>query len=257
MDELSAMDRAKRAAGRRGAMLVEDGMRVGLGTGSTARWLVEALGERVREEGLSIRAVPTSTATARLAEAQGIALADLNELGGLDIAVDGADELDGRLSLVKGGGGALLREKIVAAAADRMVVIADAAKRVASLGAFPLPVEVVPFGWHAARDQIEDILGGSDVLGIGISLRMDGDAPYRTDEGNHILDLALRCIAHPDRLDVALNRIPGVVENGLFVGLADQAILGFPDGSVEIVEPGAPSRREAASAEDGDNIFRA
>ena len=258
MDDLSAMDRAKRAAGRRAAAMVEDGMRVGLGTGSTARWLVERLGERVREEGLSISAVPTSSATARLAEEAGIALADLNDLGGLDIAIDGADELDGRLSLVKGGGGALLREKIVAAAADRMVVIADAAKRVASLGAFPLPVEVIPFGRRTAQDQIEDLLAESDVLGTGISLRMEGGAPYRTDEGNHILDLALKRIGNPERLDAALNRIPGVVENGLFVGLAELAILGFPDGSVEMVLPGSEPRREAAEdeGEDAENIFR-
>ena len=257
MDDLSAMDRAKRAAGRRAAAMVEDGMRVGLGTGSTARWLVEALGERSREEGLSIRAVPTSTATARLAEKEGIALSDLNDLGGLDIAIDGADELDRRLSLVKGGGGALLREKIVAAAADRMVVIADAAKHVATLGAFPLPVEVIPFGWRSAQRRIEDLLAESDVLGTGMSLRTDGDAPYRTDEGNHILDLALKRIGDPERLDAALNRIPGVVENGLFVGLADLAILGLPDGSVETFEPGGEPVREAGPGRDGDNIFGA
>ena len=257
MDDLSAMDRAKRAAGRRAAAMVEDGMRVGLGTGSTARCLIERLGERVREEGLSIRAVPTSTATARLAEKEGIELADLNDLGGLDIAIDGADELDARLSLIKGGGGALLREKIVAAASERMVVIADAAKRVAALGAFPLPVEVIPFGWRPARDQIEDVLSAGDVLGQDIALRMDGDAPYRTDEGNHILDLALSRIGVPERLAAALNRIPGVVEHGLFIGLADLAILGLPDGSVEMVGPGGEPRREAAPEEERDNIFRA
>ena len=257
MEELSAMDRAKRAAGRAGADMVEDGMRVGLGTGSTARWLVERLGERVREEGLTIRAVPTSTATAELAEREGIALSDLDDLERLDIAIDGADELDGQLRLIKGGGGALLREKIVAAAADRMVVIADAAKRVATLGAFPLPVEVIPFGWRSARNQIADLLDASDVLGTEMALRMDGDAPYRTDEGNHILDLSLKRIGAPDRLSAALNRIPGVVENGLFVGLAGIALLGLPDGAVETVHPGSEPKRARSAEADGDNIFRA
>ena len=256
MNEMTAMDRAKRAAGRAGADMVEEGMRVGLGTGSTARWLVERLGERVRDEGLSIRAVPTSTATARLAEREGIALSDLNDLERLDLTIDGADELDGRLSLIKGGGGALLREKIVAAASDRMVVVADAAKRVATLGAFTLPVEVVPFGWRSARRQIEDLLGASDVLGTGMELRMDGDEPFRTDEGNHIIDLALKRIGAPDRLSAALNRIPGVVENGLFVGLADLAVLGLPDGTVETIRPGVEPRRGPGPEDEEENLFR-
>ena len=263
MSELSAIDRAKRAAGRHAAGLVEDGMRVGLGTGSTAKWLIERLGERVRDEGMGIRAVPTSTATATLAEAQGIELSDLNDLGRLDLTIDGADELDARLSLIKGGGGALLREKIVAAASDRMVVIADAAKHVATLGAFPLPVELIPFGWRSAHRLIEDLLADSDVMASAGTLRMDGDAPFLTDEGNVILDLALRRIGDPARLEAALNRIPGVVENGIFTGLADIAILGHTDGSVEVLDPATGTARREAPADAGqdgaaeENVFRA
>ena len=255
MVDLSAIDLAKRAAGRRAADMVEDGMRVGLGTGSTARWLVERLGERIRDEGLSVRAVPTSTATARLAEQSGVALSDLHELGRLDLTIDGADELDERLRLIKGGGGALLREKIVAAASDRMVVIADAAKRVAALGAFALPVEVIPFGRRSTERQIEDLLSRSDVLGTAMALRRDGDGAYLTDEGNHILDLSLRRIGDPERLSAALNAIPGVVENGLFLGLADIAILGLPDGSVEMLEPGGGLLREGADQDEVENVF--
>ena len=258
MDGLSAIDRAKRAAGRHAADLVEDGMRVGLGTGSTTRWMVERLGERVRDEGLRIRGVPTSSATAGLAEAEGIELAELDELGRLDLTIDGADELDADLSLIKGGGGALLREKIVASASDRMVVIADAAKRVAALGAFALPVEVVPFGWRVTEREIGELLARSDVLGTEGRLRMDGDAPFRTDEGNHILDFALRRIGEPGRLAAALNLIPGVVENGLFCGLADMAVLGLANGGVELFEPGRATRRHEAPEPEGeiDNIFR-
>ena len=240
---LSPADTAKDAAARHAAALVETGMRVGLGTGSTAFWLVRRLGERVRDEGLRITAVPTSSRTAEQARSEGIAVVTLGEAGWLDLTIDGADEIDGEMALVKGGGGALLHEKIVAAASDRMVVIADASKEVATLGAFPLPVEVIPFGWEATRTLIARALAPLDVEGREVRLRMAGDAPFRTDEGNVILDLALGQIGDPEALSDRLNRVPGVVENGLFLGLCDSAVIGRTDGSVTL------RGREAARAE--------
>ena len=234
MSDLSPADMAKRAAAYRAAEFVEDGMRVGLGTGSTAAFLVRRLGERVRAEGLRIRGVPTSEATARLAREVGIEVVELDEVGWLDLTIDGADEADGELSLIKGGGGALLREKIVACASDRVVIIADATKDVAALGAFPLPVEVIPFGWQATKRLIEEMLVGLDVGGREAVLRMKGEAPFVTDEGNRILDLRLGRIGDARRLALMLNQIPGVVENGLFIDIADTLVLGYEDGVVEV-----------------------
>jgi ribose 5-phosphate isomerase A len=183
MTDLSPQDRAKRAAGLRAAEFVESGMTVGLGTGSTAVFLVRRLGERVREEGLRIVGVPTSERTAALAREEGIEVVALDEAGWLDLTIDGADEVDGAFRLIKGGGGALLREKIVAAASDRMVAIADEGKRVDALGAFPLPVEVIPFGWRATQTLLERRLAGLDVWGRESALRTRRGA-LRTDEGN-------------------------------------------------------------------------
>lgn len=239
MTDLLPIDRAKRAAAARALELVEDGMRLGLGTGSTAKWFVELLATRLAETGEKITAVPTSAATRAQAEALGIPLVPLDKAGGLDLAVDGADEIDGRLALIKGGGGALLQEKIVAAASRRFVVIADAAKRVKTLGAFPLPVEVVRFGWRTTAGHIARCLEDHDVTGRHWRLRERDGAPFLTDEGHHILDLALGRIADPLALDRELGRIPGVVETGLFVGIAAQAILGEPDGTTCIMEGAA------------------
>lgn len=220
----------KRAAAQAALSLVEPGMRLGLGTGSTAAHFVEVLGARVRE-GLTIRAVPTSEATRRQAEACGIAVTTLDELPKLDLTVDGADEVDPALRLIKGGGGALLREKIVAAASARMVVIADHGKRVETLGRFPLPVEVAVFGSSVTRRRIADVcrdITGADDLRWRTS--GDGGDLYRTDGGNLILDCALGRIDDPDRLASALKQIPGVVDHGLFIGYCDTAFLGGPDG---------------------------
>lgn len=233
-DLLSPTDTAKRAAARAAAGFVEPGMRVGLGTGSTAAFLVRRLGERVREEGLRIRGVPTSEATARLAREEGIEVVELGEAGWLDLTIDGADEVDGELSLIKGGGGALLREKIVASASDRVTIIADGAKAVGTLGAFPLPVEVIPFGWEATKRLVEELLAGQDVGGREAVLRMRGGAPFVTDEGNRILDLRLGRIGDARKLALLLNQIPGVVENGLFLDLCDTLVLGYEDGRVEM-----------------------
>lgn len=232
--DLSPIDKAKFVAAKRAADLVEDGMRVGLGTGSTAAWLVRCLGEMVRHEGLKIRAVPTSTRTAELARKVGIDVITLDEAKWLDLTIDGADEFDSDFNLIKGGGGAHLQEKIVATASDRMVVIADTAKQVGALGAFPLPVEVIPFGRQTTRALIEETLVSMDVLGRDITLREDQGAPYLTDEGNHILDLHLKRIGNPRQLAMALNQLPGVVENGLFIDICDTVVVGFGDGRVEL-----------------------
>lgn len=255
--ELSPIDKAKFVAAKRAAEFVEDGMRVGLGTGSTAAWLVRCLGEKVREEGLKFHGVPTSTRTAELAREVGIEVITLEEARWLDLTIDGADEFDGELSLIKGGGGALLQEKIVATASDQMVVIADAAKEVGTLGAFPLPVEVIPFGWTASQALIEEALVSMDVMGRQITLRMDGDAAYRTDEGNFILDLHLTRIGNPRQLALILNQIPGVVENGLFIDICDQVVIGYGDGRVEVrdINAGTTSEEQIALAEN-DNLFR-
>ncbi|MGI6245698.1 MAG: ribose-5-phosphate isomerase RpiA [Pseudochelatococcus sp.] len=226
----------KREAAARAVELVQPGMRVGLGTGSTARHFVELLGERVRG-GLDVVGVPTSEATRVQAEAEGIPLTTLDETPQLDLTVDGADEFDDRLRLIKGGGGALLREKIVAAASTRMVVIADASKRVAGLGRFPLPVEVVRFGLAASWVAVEKIANRFGSQGP-VTLRRKGDEPFVTDSGHHILDIAFGAIAEPETLAEALSTVPGVVEHGLFIGLCSAAFLATDEGVV-VVEPAA------------------
>jgi ribose 5-phosphate isomerase A len=232
--ELSPIDKAKFVAAKRAAQMVESGMRVGLGTGSTAAWLVRCLGDMVRDEGLRIKGVPTSTRTAELARQVGIEVVSLDEAKWLDLTIDGADEFDGELNLIKGGGGALLQEKIVATASDRMVVIADVGKEVETLGAFPLPIEVIPFGWQTTQALVEETLVSVDVLGRDSSLRMNGATAFVTDEGNHIIDLHLKRIGNARQLSLILNQIPGVVENGLFVDICDTVVLGHGDGKVEV-----------------------
>jgi ribose 5-phosphate isomerase A len=232
--DLSPIDKAKFVAAKKASQYVKTGMKVGLGTGSTAAWLVKCLGEMVRDEGLRIQGVPTSSRTAELARNVGIDVISLDEAKWLDLTIDGADEYDSNLNLIKGGGGAHLQEKIVATASDQMIVIADASKKVETLGAFPLPVEVIPFGWQTSKTLIEETLIGLDVLGQKTSLRMNGDAPFVTDEGNHILDLHLHRIGNARQLSLVLNQIPGVVENGLFIDICDTVIIGYGDGKVEV-----------------------
>jgi ribose 5-phosphate isomerase A len=180
-----------------------------------------------------MKGVPTSSRTANLARDVGIEVVSLDEAKWLDVTIDGADEFDGNLNLIKGGGGALLQEKIVATASDQMVVIADAGKEVENLGAFALPIEVIPFGWQTTQALVEETLIAMDVLGRSTSLRMNNDAPYVTDEGNYIIDLHLGRIGNPRQLALVLNQMPGVVENGLFIDICDTVILGFGDGRVE------------------------
>jgi ribose 5-phosphate isomerase A len=227
-------DAQKRAAAARAVEFVRSGMRLGLGTGSTARHFVELIGERVRS-GLDIVGVPTSETTYADAKRCGIPLTTLDETPELDLTVDGADEIGPDLTLIKGGGGALLREKIIAAASARMIVIADQSKWVGVLGTFPLPVEVVPFGLAATRHAIEKAIASIQRPAL-LTLRQgkDGHA-FVTDGGHWILDAALGRIDDPAALAHALSGVPGVMEHGLFVDMAQTVIIGGPDG-VRIVE---------------------
>jgi ribose 5-phosphate isomerase A len=254
--DLSPIDKAKFVAAKRAAQFVEDGMRVGLVTGSTAAWLVRCLGEMVRDEGLRIRGVPTSSRTAQLAREVGIEVISLDEAKWLDLTIDGADEFDGDLNLIKGGGGALLQEKIVATASDQMVVIADVGKEVEHLGAFPLPVEVIPFGWQTTQALVEETLISMDVLGRTSTLRMNGDRPFHTDEGNYILDLHLNRIGNARQLSLVLNQMPGLVENGLFIDICDTVVIGCGDGRVEVRDINAgTSSTERLDFVESDNLF--
>ena len=218
----------KDLAGRAALAHVEDGMRLGIGTGSTAEAFIRALGERVAG-GLRVTGVATSERTAALCESLAIPIVTLEEMPALDLTIDGADELDSALRLVKGGGGALLREKIVAAASGRMIVIADASKQVKDLGAFPLPIEINGFGMMATFLAIRK---EAALLGLDgeITLRHRGEAPFITDSGHLILDASFGRIPDPEALSSALHAIPGVVEHGLFLGLATLAILAGESG---------------------------
>ena len=233
---MSSLDAYKLAAAERALTFIEPGMKLGLGTGSTAAKLVELLGQRVKQ-GLDVVCVPTSEATRKQAAALGIVLATLDEAPFLDLTIDGADELDDQLRLIKGGGGALLREKIVATASDRMIIIADSSKRVKTLGAFPLPIEVVRFGVTATRNMIEMLASDAGCEGE-ITLRLGRDnQPYVTDGNNYIFDCSFGKIEDPESLDEALKFIPGVVENGLFLGIADAAVIAGP-GGVDMITAG-------------------
>lgn len=217
----------KKKAGLYAADLIKSGMNFGLGTGSTVYWLIKELGKRV-SLGLEIKAVPTSVQTATLAREAGIPLIDLNEVESLPIAIDGADEIDPYGQLIKGGGGALLQEKIVAAAAERLVIIADQSKLVDRLGKFPLPVEVIPFGYKQVMRRIVD-----SGLCREARLRRKDSKPFLTDHQHYILDCQFDVIEHPLFTNAALENIPGVVETGLFLNIAAEAIIGYEDGKVE------------------------
>ena len=253
---LSPIDTAKFVAAKRACGYVKSGMRVGLGTGSTSAWFVRCLGEMVRDDGLRITGVPTSTRTAELARQVGIDVVSLDEAKWLDLTIDGADEFDGELNLVKGGGGALLQEKIVATASDQMIVIADKTKQVESLGAYPLPIEVVPFGWQTTKALIEETLSSLDVLGDSSTIRMNGESPFVTDEGNFILDLHLGRIGNARQFAMVVNQIPGVVENGLFIDICDIVIIGHGDGRVEVKDINEGTSEESVvDFLESDNVF--
>ncbi|MDR9748550.1 ribose-5-phosphate isomerase RpiA [Paenibacillus taichungensis] len=215
----------KKLAGENAANLVRDGMTVGLGTGSTVYYTIQKLAERIVNEGLRITGVATSKHTERLAQDLGIPLVALADVDFIDITIDGADEVTPTLDLVKGGGGALFREKLVAVQSKRLVVVADQVKRVNKLGAFPVPIEVVPFAW-------EIIMRGLLHLGAKPKLRMLVDEPYVTDNGNYILDASFEQIDNPQELEQHLKLMNGVVESGLFVGIADTAFIGSNDNVI-------------------------
>jgi ribose 5-phosphate isomerase A len=218
------LDALKQAAALKAVEFVKDGMVVGLGTGSTAKHMVIALGEKVRA-GMKLRGIPTSHDTAELARKCGVPLIDAENTWTIDVAIDGADQVDPHFNLIKGGGGALLKEKIVAASAKQFIVLVDHTKRVPVLGhPFPLPIEVVPFGWGSTAREIE-VLTKSKV-----TLRQRNGAPFKTEAGHVIVDVHLSRIDNPREFEIFLNQIPGVVETGLFVGRTDLLIVGTPQG---------------------------
>ena len=216
----------KKIVGEKAVEFVKDGMTVGLGTGSTVYYTIIKLGQLMKE-GLSIKGVPTSIQTEKLANECGIPLANINEIDYIDVAIDGADEVDPQLNLMKGGGGALLREKIIARAAKKFIVVADPAKIVNHLGAFPLPIEVVPFGVEITNKQIR-------LLGAETTIRYSNGTPYKSDNGNYVIDAKFPNILDPISLEHKLNLIPGVVENGLFNQMADAVITLNAEKSIVI-----------------------
>ncbi|HEX6430081.1 MAG TPA: ribose-5-phosphate isomerase RpiA [Niastella sp.] len=223
-----SQEEIKQLVAKQAAQLVQNNMTVGIGTGSTIYWLILELGNRVKQ-GLFFRAIPTSKKTAALAAQHNIPLAELNDVDSIDITIDGADEIDPHLQLIKGGGGALLQEKMVAAASRELFILADQSKLVQHLGKFPLPLEVIPFGWKQVQRNIRE------TYNIETTLRIQDDQPFITDHGHYILDCPFKRIDQPDELMFELNTIPGVVDNGLFINMADLALIGFPDGKTETI----------------------
>lgn len=236
MTEPTGAELGKKTAAEMALDLVEPGTTLGLGSGSTAEWFVRLLAGRVTD-GLDVTCVATSRKTEQLARDCGIEIHPLDDVGRLDLTVDGADEIDPALNLIKGGGGCHLVEKIVAAASTTMVVIADDSKLVPQLGAFPLPVEVATYGWQTTAVMIEDVLRVWDVTGTEGGRRTVDNQAFETDEGNYILDYHLGRINEVAALAAALNAIPGVVENGLFINMASRAMIGSADGTAREVLP--------------------
>ncbi|GAB6053484.1 ribose 5-phosphate isomerase A [Magnetospira thiophila] len=219
----------KKLAGQAAAALVQDGMLVGLGTGSTVNYFLHSLGLRVKD-GLKIKGLPTSERTAALCHELGIELIDFASVDKLDMAIDGADEIDGDFQMIKGGGGALLREKVVASAADHVVIMVDASKRVKTLGQFPLPVEIIKFGHQQVERRIQE-------MGIPYAMRLVEGQPYVTDNGNYILDCQMDSITDPRALNAQLNGITGVVDNGLFIDLCHTLVVATGDQVETLPKP--------------------
>jgi len=224
---MDTITQAKKAAGEKAAALVQPGMLVGLGTGSTAYWAIEKLGQMVKE-GLNIRAVATSIASEKQAIALGIPITSFSEIQQLDIDIDGADEVSHDLQIIKGGGGALLREKIVAMASRKKVIVADERKYVKTLGKFPLPIEIIPFGWELVFRAVQSLQGMP-------TLRTKDDKPYITDNGNYILDCAFGAIENPEQLHHQLKTVTGVVETGLFINMKPTVIIAYESGEVKTI----------------------
>lgn len=217
----------KELVGTQAAELVQSGMTIGLGTGTTIEWLIKALGKKI-SSGFEIRAVSTSEASSTLAAQYNIPLIELNDAAKIQLAIDGADEIDPQLQLIKGGGGALFREKMVASAAEEFIVIADHSKLVEQLGAFPLPVEVMMFNWKQVEKQLHRLFSKP----LQLRMKKDG-SPFVTDHGNYIIDISFGQIDDASALNDALHNIPGVIETGLFLGMAHKVLIGYPDGQTE------------------------
>jgi ribose 5-phosphate isomerase A len=218
----------KQLAAEKAVSFLENGMIIGLGTGTTAYWAIEKIGEKVKFEGWKIEAIATSMRSEEQARGLGIQILDFSSIKSIDITIDGADEVDEKLQLIKGGGGALLREKIVATNSKQMIVVADESKWVKTLGKFPLPVEVVHFGWERTFDKLQ-------LLGCEAKRRMNGTDPYLTDNGNYIVDCAFGEIKDPPALHESVNAITGVVDNGLFIRIASKLVLGFNSGKTRVI----------------------
>ena len=234
MQPKQPQDCAKLAAGHKAIeTYLQDGMRIGLGSGTTSHWFVRALGEKVKQ-GFDIAGVPTSTATRDLALKVGVPLLDLNDVTELDLTIDGADEIDRSGRMIKGGGACLLWEKMVARASRRMIAVVDDLKVVETLGAFPLPIEVVRFGWRSTERELRKLFSEFGHRDVRIILRGGEADPVLTDSGHYLLDCHLERITDPDGLAPRFNEIPGVVEHGLFVGIANEMVVGHPDGSGEV-----------------------
>src|ERR1700730_18031485 len=235
MEQTSAQDEAKRAAASRAIETsLRYGMTIALGSGTTPRSFVRILGERVAK-GLRVTGVPSSKSTGQLAQEVGVPLADLNDVGQLDLTIDGADEIDAKGRMIKGGGANLLWEKIVAIASKKMVCIVDESKLVESLGRFPLSIEVIPFGWRSTERHLRKLFTESGLGTPEIGMRVGFDTPLVTDSGHYLLDCHLEKIPDPERLGVSLNKIPGVVEHGLFIGIATDAVVGHASGATEVL----------------------
>lgn len=219
---------AKQLAAEKAVSFLDNGMTIGLGTGSTAYWAIEKIGEKVKKEGWNIKAIATSIVSEEHARGLGIPIFDFSSIKTIDVTIDGADEVDPKLQLIKGGGGALLREKIVATNSKQMIVVADESKWVETLGKFPLPVEVVHFGWERTFDKLQ-------MLGCEAKRRMKGTDPYLTDNGNYIVDCAFGEIKDPPLLQELINAITGVVDNGLFIKIASKLVLGLTNGETRVI----------------------
>ena|ERR1035438_1058575 len=220
---------SKQLAANKAVSFIKSGMTVGLGTGSTAYWAIEMIGEKVKKNELQIKAIATSKRSEEQARSLGIPIVSFAEIDQIDITIDGADETDEQLNLIKGGGGALLREKIVASNSWQLIIIVDESKLVKHLGKFSLPVETVVFGWEKVFQKLQS-------LGCVPKLRMGNDKPYITDNSNYIIDCAFGEIVNPAALHEKINSIVGVVENGLFINLASKVIAGFENGELKIFD---------------------
>jgi ribose 5-phosphate isomerase A len=235
MQTTSAQDEAKRAAAAQAiTTFLKDGMTIGLGSGTTSRWFVRILGERVAQ-GLRVTGVPSSKSTGELAQEVGVPLADLNDVAPLDLTIDGADEIDSKGRMIKGGGANLLWEKIVACASSKMVCIVDESKLVDRLGRFPLPVEIIPFAWRSTERHLRKLFEAGGFGDARIDMRGGLEKPLITDSGHYLLDCHLEDIPDPESLGEKLKQIPGVVEHGLFIGIATDAVVGHSSDHAEVI----------------------